>query len=395
MFAACPAPPLAALHWLDAVLDACTRHAPEGTFFSYGFNVRALLALICVAFCCGSVGALVVGGRMAFFSDALAHCAFAGVSIGFLIFDLLLSRPRSPDLDRWILSVLIGLGVLCGAGLGWMYRTGRRRDQAGGLVLLALAGALAGGVVSWLVLDVALARPRSAAEFWHWVTPLMAGFGILIGAGIAYVRGRTGLSSDTVIGVFFAASIGLAAAIRKLIRNRNLFNLEDFLFGDPLLVSADDLVVLGLLALFTAVLLAWIFNPLLLASFNNSLALSRRVPVRLVNYLLVVLLALIVNLCLRAVGVLLINALLIVPAAAAVNLAANLRQAFWLSVGLCLSVAVAGQLLSWEVGVRTGVEIGTPGTVVLLSVAVFAVSMLIGPAARVWLGRRRPARGQA
>ena len=29
---------------------------------------------------CGAVGSLVVGGRMAFFSDALAHCAFAGVS---------------------------------------------------------------------------------------------------------------------------------------------------------------------------------------------------------------------------------------------------------------------------------------------------------------------------
>ena len=27
---------------------------------------------------CGMVGALVVGNRMAFFSDAMAHCAFAG-----------------------------------------------------------------------------------------------------------------------------------------------------------------------------------------------------------------------------------------------------------------------------------------------------------------------------
>src|SRR6516165_5922998 len=80
--------------WLDQWIEACKQLAPDGSFFSFSFNIRALLALILVSICCGAIGSLVVGGRMAFFSDALAHCSFAGISIGFLIFVFVLAGMR-------------------------------------------------------------------------------------------------------------------------------------------------------------------------------------------------------------------------------------------------------------------------------------------------------------
>jgi zinc transport system permease protein len=313
---------LADVHWLDAYfVYPLTRCVPDNSVFSLAENVHALLALLLVAVCCGAVGALIVGGRMAFFSDALSHCAFAGISIGFLLFEFVLHRP--------------------------------------------------GG------------------EFWRWVTPVMVAFGALVGAGIAYVRGRTGLASDTVIGVFFAGSVGLAVALRDLIRSRHLFSLEEFLFGHPAATDANDLLILAALAVLTTLLMTVLFNRLLLASVNQSLALSRRVPVRLDSYILVVLLAMIVNLCVRVVGVLLINALLVVTAASAVNLSRNLRQVFWLSILICVAVSSGGLLLSWEVYAHTNVGVGIPGAVVLLACGVFIASMLVGP----WLRSRgeRPA----
>jgi zinc transport system permease protein len=311
-------------HWLDRAINSVTNLAPPGTFFSYDFNIRAALALILVSLTCGAVGSLVVGSRMAFFSDALAHCAFAGVSVGFVVCEFFLSSV----VDR--------------------------------------------------------------NNFWQWVTPIMVLFGALVGYGIAAVRLRTGLASDTVIGVFFSGAIGLAAMLRKLMHDRRLFNLEDFLFGDPLLVSASDLLWLAALAVVTFMILAALYNPLLLTGFNSSLALSRRVPVRLSNYLFVVLLALIVNLCLRCVGVLLINALLIVPAATAINLSRNLRTLFWSTFVLCSFVSGFGQWLSWSVEAwsRLGgrdIRLGIPGTIILTSVVLFVVSLLVGP----WL-RSRP-----
>jgi len=152
-----------------------------------------------------------------------------------------------------------------------------------------------------------------------------------------------------------------------------------------LLVSGRHLLILACLTVFTAALLAWMYNHLLLASFNSSLALSRRVPVQLVNYLFIILLALIVNLCLRLVGALLINALLIIPAAAAVNLSRNMRQLFWLTIGLTLLLGVGGQWLSWEMYMGANIKLGISGTIVLLSVLLFVLSMAVGP----WLRARR------
>ena len=302
----------AGVHWLDQILNSFAANFSEGSFFNQVFNLRAMLALALVSLTCGAVGSMVVGSRMAFFSDALAHCAFAGVSLGYVIFELFI--------------------------LG--------------------------------------ARPKE--EFWEWVTPIMVVFGIAVGAGIAYVRGQTGLASDTVIGVFFAFSLGFAAMLKNIINDRSDFSLEDFLFGDPLFVSASEISYMAGLAVFTWVFLFFFYNRMVFSSFNSSLALSRRYPVNLLYYLFVILLALIVNLCLRYVGVLLINALLIVPAATAFNLGRNLREVFWITVLLSVFVCLAGLGASWELQVRSGIKFGVSGTIVMLGVGLFFCSMIIG-----------------
>src|SRR5262249_30347564 len=141
------------------------------------------------------------------------------------------------------------------------------------------------------------------------VPVLMVIFGGLIGLGIAYVREKTTLSSDTVIGVFFAGAMGFGAMLFKALSERSTFKPESFLFGDPYTANASDVFMLVLLTPVVLGLTAVMYNPLVFSSFNPSLARSRRVPLRLCNYLFIMLLALIVNLCLWIVGALLINAL--------------------------------------------------------------------------------------
>ncbi len=307
--------------WLDRAIEAFTGLFPPLTFFNLSYNVRGTLAVLLVSVACGAVGSLVVGNRMAFFSDALAHCAFAGVALGFLM-------------------------------------------------------ALAAGV-------------RDQAEFQQWVIPVMVVFGVLVGLSIAYVREKSNLSNDTVIGVFFAGAIGFGAILLKFVGRRRYFNPENFLFGDPLTVKSSDLITLFVLVLVTAGVLAWMYNDLVFASFNPSLALSRKVRVRVCNFAFIVLLALIVNLSLHTVGALLINAMLVVPAATAANVARNMRQLFWFTVALCVGVGIAGQCLSWTITVadsaagRTDpVSFGVGGIMVVLSVLLFFASMVLGPVLR-------------
>jgi zinc transport system permease protein len=301
------------IEWLQELIRMFCEQFPPETFLHYTFNVRALLAVVLTGLICGSVGALVIGNRMAFFSDALAHTAFAGVALA-LIAGLMIGYPRG--------SVYYELGV----------------------------------------------------------PAMMVLFGIAIGSAIAYVREKTGLASDTVIGVFFAGSVGLGGVLFGALGQRGYFNLQQFIFGDPLAARESHLIVLGCLAVITFAVLLVMYNYLVLTSFNPSLARSRNVPVRLCDYLFICLLALIVNLCLQIVGALLITAMLIVPAATAGNLARNMRQLFWLTVLISVAVGVAGMWLSFELVLPVGgtpLTLGSVGVIVCLSVLLFFGSMFV------------------
>lgn len=275
------------------------------------FVVKGLLALLVTCLVCGIVGAMVVGNRMAFFSDAMAHCTFAGIALGFM-------------------SVLLTGG-----------------DK---------------GTMAWMV-------------------PLvMVAFGVAVGVGMIYVRDRTGLAHDTVIGVFFALALGFGAMLVKMVQKVSTVNLETLLFGNLILIPETDLLFLcGLLALVVLVFL-WRYNQLMFASFNLSLARTRRMSVTLNNYLFIIILALLVNLSIKAVGALLINAMLIVPAAAAANVSRTLRQMFWLTIAFCLASGAIGYWVSSTMTLSLGavkdVKFGPSGVIVVASVGLFVASMI-------------------
>jgi zinc transport system permease protein len=166
----------------------------------------------------------------------------------------------------------------------------------------------------------------------------------------------------------------------RLVQEVSTVNLETFFFGNLLLVQDSNLVLLcGALVLVAGVFL-WRYNQFMFASFNPSLARTRRMGVTLNNYLFIVLLALVVNLSIQAVGALLINALLVVPAAAAANVSRNLRQMFWLTVGFSLAAGAIGYWVSSRMslvvpGLPQPVEFGPSGVIVVATVGLFFASM--------------------
>lgn len=55
------------------------------SWVSYDFMKNALLSVIIVTPCFGLVGTMVVGNRMAFFSDVIGHSALTGIAIGVVL----------------------------------------------------------------------------------------------------------------------------------------------------------------------------------------------------------------------------------------------------------------------------------------------------------------------
>ena len=303
--------------WLDEQLSEMKNWFPPDSLFSNKQMLLGFISVLLVSLICGTISSLVLSNRMAFFSDALAHFAFAGVALG---------------------------------------------------ILMHMAG--------WL-----------ASE--ELIVPVMVVFGIITGCAIAYVKQKTVLANDTIIGVFFAGAMGLGAilltAVTKMGGGRGAQNPETFLFGDPMATTSQQIVYLLVLLMVTVVFLTWRYNSMVLASFNTSLARSRRISVQLGNYLFIIFLAMTVNACLKVVGALLINALLILPAATSGNISRTLKQFFWLSLLTSCIAGIGGFLVSatWQPVVSgKSLPLASGGVIVVLGTLCFFVSIMLGPILR-------------
>ena len=78
------------------------------------------IALVLLGLSCGMVGSLVVANRMAFFSDAMAHTAFAGVAFGLLSVIVFAGVGSTRAVDEYgveIALVMVAVGLAAGFGI--------------------------------------------------------------------------------------------------------------------------------------------------------------------------------------------------------------------------------------------------------------------------------------
>ena len=171
-----------------------------------------------------------------------------------------------------------------------------------------------------------------------------------------YVRRKTNLSGDTVIGVF--SSTAVAVGILVATWNGGSFTkFNSYLIGDILSVRPGEIGILALVLLAVAALWCIASNGLYLSVIHPDLARSRGIRVGLIQALFTVVIAVVVTLSLSWVGLLVINSLLVLPGAAARNIAKNLRQYHLLSILGALVCGVGGLMVSYYWGCSTGAAI--------------------------------------
>jgi len=172
------------------------------------------------------------------------------------------------------------------------------------------------------------------------------GYCLLFGILLNYLRNRTGLSPDTLIGVFLSVSLALGASLLLMLAGKiNVHILENVLFGSVLTVSGHDLVVLGIVGAMVLGLALPLYNRIILASFNPQLAAVRGVAVKRLDYLFVVLVTLVTVAAVKVIGAILVGALLVIPAAAARLVSQSLKGFFFTSVLIATCSTLIGILL--------------------------------------------------
>lgn len=216
--------------------------------------------------------------------------------------------------------------------------------------------------------------------------PLPAGAliaGILASFVIGWIGRQATLKEDTAIGVVLAGALALGVALLSAQRGYAV-DLAHILFGNLLGVGSVDLVWMGLLSAVVLGLVYLFYKEFLVLSFDLTLAHTLQLPVPFLNYLLLVMLAVVIVISLQAVGVSLVLAALVTPAAAAQLLTRRLPAMMIGSSAIGGLSAVAGLYVSFYLDVPSG-----PAIVLVMTVLFFAV--LIFTRIRRGTGRPRTA----
>ena len=150
------------------------------------------------------------------------------------------------------------------------------------------------------------------------------------------------LGGDTLLGILAHGALSLGLVLLALVETLRI-DLLSYLFGDILAIGPVDLAWIFGGGGFALILLVLLWRPLLAMTIHEDLARVEGVPVDLINWAFLALLALAVALLMKVVGLLLVTALLIIPAATARRFAAT-PEAMAVIAALCGCLAVVGGL---------------------------------------------------
>lgn len=227
---------------------------------------------------------------------------------------------------------------------------------------VAMSHAAFAGAVFGLLLDV---NPLLAAT----IACVLAS--LLIGP----IAERSELEPNISIGIIFSVVLGLAFLGIGLIRGPRTEALR-FIWGNILLVSSADLVVMSATALAVLAFLLLFFKEILAVLFNREVARAVGIPERPLFFAMLILCGLTVTANLSTIGGLLIFSLIINPPSAAYQLTYRLGTMFVLAALFGVGSCLAGLLFSYLF------DAPAAATIIIFSSIGFGLALAFSPKRR-------------
>jgi len=260
--------------------------------------------------------------------------------------------PLTHDFMRRALMVRALVGGVCGLLSCYMTLKG-----------WALMGdAVSHAVMPGVVVAYALGLPFSLGAFV---------FGVGSVALIGFVKQKSRIKEDTVIGLVFTGFFALGLVLVSKIKSN--IDLMQILFGSPLGISRSD-VNQTLIISFIVISILLIFRKdLMLYCFDAKHARSIGINTGILHYLLLTLLSLSAVVGLQTVGIILVVAMLITPGATAYLLTDRFDQMTLLAVISSSFSSILGVYISYWSDIETG------GSIVLVQTLIFLIAFLFAP----------------
>jgi manganese transport system permease protein len=227
----------------------------------------------------------------------------------------------------------------------------------------ALMGdAVSHAVMPGVVVAYALGLPFSLGAFV---------FGVGSVAAIGFVKQKSRIKEDTVIGLVFTGFFALGLVLVSKVRSN--IDLTHILFGNVLGISSSDIQQTLLISALVVGLLLVFRRDLLLFCFDPTHARSIGINTGLLHYMLLSVLSLTAVAGLQTVGVILVVAMLVTPGATAYLLTDRFDRMTFLAIASSVLSSVIGVYVSyWS-------DSSTAGCIVLAQTALFLLAFLLAP----------------
>lgn len=181
-------------------------------------------------------------------------------------------------------------------------------------------------------------------------------FSILSAFGIEWLSSRQGVREDSAIGSFW--SLGMAIGIIFIYLKPGFApNLSDYLFGNILTITHNDIIYLAILSLLLILVFTLFGKQILFSAFDSDFAKTRNLPVNTIKYLMMMAIAITIVLSIRLVGIVLLMSILTVPQMTANLFTSNFSKMILLSILIGFLGCLVGLFLSAALDVPSGVFI--------------------------------------
>lgn len=225
-----------------------------------------------------------------------------------------------------------------------------------------MGDALSHAVVPGVAVAYMIGWPFAAGAFFT---------GLLAALGMGFVKKKTRLREDAVIGVVFTAFFALGLFLISL--NPSQVDLRTIIFGNILGISDSDIRQVIVISAVTLVVLGMKWRDLLLFCFDPQQARALGMNVGGLHVLLLTLLSATAVAALQTVGAVLVVAMLVTPGATGYLLTDRFPKMLGLAVSMGVGTSLVGAYASYFFDGSTG------GCIVTLQSILFLLALAFAP----------------
>ena len=207
---------------------------------------------------------------------------------------------------------------------------------------------------------VALAGIALALLIGVYPIPVAIIVSIIAALGIEKLREDYSDYAELSLSIILAAGLGIATILISM--SKNSAGIMSYLFGSITLITVSDFYTVIPLSIGIILVIMINFYGFFYLAFNEKDARLAGVPVKLLNTLFMILIAITVSLSMRIVGGLLIASLISLPVASSLQLANSFKQTVIYSIIIALISVNAGLITSFYMDLAPG------GTIILTNV---------------------------